>query len=502
MVGGENCVKASNSCSRSGSKRVIEEIGDELELGYNERSDFVGGNCGMRKIRVLERNDGEFRASRGVGLGIGDQANEEIGEKVELEKMGSSSDVVEEGRKLDFDLNESVFGDEEFSGSLLDVRENAQLIPVSMEVINISSDESEGENENFVAVGGKGKEIEKGDNDESKLGLDLGLDLGKMEVNQAAGESNSMGDGRRYTREEKGKEKLVQSWISLCKNSMESDLGPDLEEQMQSAVSALNLQITEEELELRRKQELSRLNINEQWEKRDAEELELRRERELFTLTHSAQQRQREAEERLHTHLTLRLSAQQRQREAEERQRTHRRLARPLEEDGHRESLEKEQKAPSVGIGIGSENFPNHFSTELNVHRERISKQKSAQQLIRWKPSEDRDHNISKPFVPSLLDLSLKVLADNADTIVSLEAVPDVLKRRLSNLLCDFRKMNVKTLDLFVRGSPAEIRIKDCSWITENQFTKSFESFDPRNLRVCCTIKFFQYLYIYMFCYF
>ncbi|KAH1100871.1 hypothetical protein GLYMA_13G110100v4 [Glycine max] len=87
-------------------------------------------------------------------------------------------------------------------------------------------------------------------------------------------------------------------------------------------------------------------------------------------------------------------------------------------------------------------------------------------------------------FVPSLQELCLEMLADNADAMVSLEGVPDELIRKLCNLLCDSRKMNTRFLELLLSGSPTEIRLKDCSWLTEEQFAKYFQTCDTTRLEV------------------
>ncbi|XP_022854644.1 uncharacterized protein LOC111375954, partial [Olea europaea var. sylvestris] len=90
----------------------------------------------------------------------------------------------------------------------------------------------------------------------------------------------------------------------------------------------------------------------------------------------------------------------------------------------------------------------------------------------------------SRPFVPSLLDLSLRVLAENAEGIVSLELVPDLLKERLTILLCNMRKMDVHMLNLLLKPCPTVIRVKDCSWLTESQFRQTFGNCDTESLRV------------------
>ncbi|KAL0323698.1 UNVERIFIED_CONTAM: hypothetical protein Scaly_2336900 [Sesamum calycinum] len=116
--------------------------------------------------------------------------------------------------------------------------------------------------------------------------------------------------------------------------------------------------------------------------------------------------------------------------------------------------------------------------------RERTSK-RAVQQLIEWKPSEEKQNqNITTPFAPSLLDVSLKALAENAEGIVSLELVPDNLRRRLTDMLCDMRKMNLNVLNLLLQGCPTEIRIKNCSWLTDEQFQQTFRNCQTKDLRV------------------
>uniref|UniRef100_A0A2P2P3H2 Uncharacterized protein LOC103929725 n=1 Tax=Rhizophora mucronata TaxID=61149 RepID=A0A2P2P3H2_RHIMU len=44
--------------------------------------------------------------------------------------------------------------------------------------------------------------------------------------------------------------------------------------------------------------------------------------------------------------------------------------------------------------------------------------------------------------------------------------------------------MNSHCFDLLVWGSPAEIQVRDCSWLTEEEFTKSFKGCDTKNLTV------------------
>ncbi|PSS19327.1 F-box protein like [Actinidia chinensis var. chinensis] len=139
-----------------------------------------------------------------------------------------------------------------------------------------------------------------------------------------------------------------------------------------------------------------------------------------------------------------------------------------------------QQQMQPIEADKNLENFVGPFSVAMEL----IKKRKNAEQMINWKPLKNRYPNNSVRPVPSLLDLSMKVLAKNSEAIVSLEYVPDSLKHRLANMFCDYRKMNSHTLNLLVQGYPTEICIKDCSWMTEEQFTEIFGSIDTKNLKV------------------
>ncbi|OMO86476.1 Leucine-rich repeat, cysteine-containing subtype [Corchorus olitorius] len=103
---------------------------------------------------------------------------------------------------------------------------------------------------------------------------------------------------------------------------------------------------------------------------------------------------------------------------------------------------------------------------------------------FKWVPKSDKGSSFVAPRVPSLLDLSMHTLAKNADAMVSLDHVPDMLRHKLSQLVCDSRKMDAHFLELLARGSPTEIRVKDGSQVTEDEFTKIFGSCDTKNLIV------------------
>lgn len=139
------------------------------------------------------------------------------------------------------------------------------------------------------------------------------------------------------------------------------------------------------------------------------------------------------------------------------------------------------------------EDWPGPFSTAMKIIRDREKKwipfgsdtvQENLIDKIKWKPKTDLEKLGGKLTVPSLQELCIRILAKNVDGIVSLEGVPDGLRHRLSQLLCDSRRMNDHFFELLVGGSPTEIRVRDCSWLSEEHFTKCFEESDTSNLVV------------------
>ncbi|KAF4363604.1 hypothetical protein F8388_002145 [Cannabis sativa] len=155
---------------------------------------------------------------------------------------------------------------------------------------------------------------------------------------------------------------------------------------------------------------------------------------------------------------------------------------------------EEEEEMPAKDFNESdTEDWPGPFSTAMKIirDRERTSLRRSSSvgskraQLI-WTPknSKGKEHECFRPRVPTLTELSTMCLADNADSITSLEFIPDVLKHRLSKLLSDSRRMDGQFFRLLVQGSPTEVRLWDCSWLTEEVFTDSLENFDPSNLAV------------------
>ncbi|KAL4563754.1 hypothetical protein LXL04_027799 [Taraxacum kok-saghyz] len=164
----------------------------------------------------------------------------------------------------------------------------------------------------------------------------------------------------------------------------------------------------------------------------------------------------------------------------------------PLEDE------EEEVELPQTKSYHDMEDWPGPFSTAMKIikDREANSKTNTSQQnsltsnklpltvpLI-WVPKVKQNHQIMKRTPPSLQELCMSIMAENVDAISSLESVPDVLRHRLTQQLCDTRKMNHHFLNLLASGSPSEIRIRDCSWLTEENFTKTIENTDTSKLTV------------------
>ncbi|KAI5445576.1 uncharacterized protein LOC127135754 [Lathyrus oleraceus] len=141
------------------------------------------------------------------------------------------------------------------------------------------------------------------------------------------------------------------------------------------------------------------------------------------------------------------------------------------------------------------EDWPGPFSTAMKIIRDREKKgihfqagsdsiQKSLIDSIKWNPKTNVEKLHGTFSAPSLQELCIRILAKNVDAVVSLESVPDDLRHRLSQLLCDSRRINYHFFELLVGGTPTEIRLRNCSWLSEEHFTKCFQASDTSNLVV------------------
>ncbi|CAL9088871.1 unnamed protein product, partial [Musa textilis] len=163
-------------------------------------------------------------------------------------------------------------------------------------------------------------------------------------------------------------------------------------------------------------------------------------------------------------------------------------------EDGSLEEEEGQQEIEDLSPDADHDDWPGPFSTAMRIIKERceklraresnsyVKKDETSQLKIPWMPS-----NNCKPFArppPTLRDLCMKVLSDNAEEIESFDGIPDVLKHKLILMLCHSRKMSSRLIGLLVRGSPTEIRLSDCSWATENLFQEVFSQCNTKCLKV------------------
>ncbi|KAG8367173.1 hypothetical protein BUALT_Bualt16G0045100 [Buddleja alternifolia] len=138
------------------------------------------------------------------------------------------------------------------------------------------------------------------------------------------------------------------------------------------------------------------------------------------------------------------------------------------------------------------EDWPGPFSTAMKIIKDRENKTggrhvisaKSEAVELKWIPKKQDPCKSQKQLAPSLQELCLSILAKNADAITSLECVPDVLRHKISWFLCDNRRMDAHFLELLLHGTPTEIRVRDCSWLSEEQFTKTFEGCNTSKLMV------------------
>ncbi|KAK4337979.1 hypothetical protein RND71_042466 [Anisodus tanguticus] len=151
-----------------------------------------------------------------------------------------------------------------------------------------------------------------------------------------------------------------------------------------------------------------------------------------------------------------------------------------------------EEIPQEVGETEETEDWPGPFSTAMKIIRDRETNIKHQQKSfsekskieVVWVPKKEQQCQFRKLVIPSLQDLCMDILVKNADAITSLDCVPDALRHRICQSLCDSRKMTYQFFDLLIRGSHTEIRIRDCSWLNEEKFTQSFEGCDTSNLVV------------------
>lgn len=151
----------------------------------------------------------------------------------------------------------------------------------------------------------------------------------------------------------------------------------------------------------------------------------------------------------------------------------------------HADVARREIPLPDADSGL--EDWPGPFSTAIKIIKDGkrcgASTDKSEAVELKWIPKL-QDLSKRQKLVPSLQELCLSILAKNSEAITSLDFVPDALRHKICWFLCDNRRMNHHFLELLVHGYPTEIRIRDCSWLSEELFAKIFEGCDASKLMV------------------
>lgn len=454
-----------------------EEDSRDVELNRSKRfnEEREGRDSKNKKTRISEPVHQSLGVSEGFGSQKGGTIRNELVGSVEEMNLIENVGLNLDDETIDLELNL------EFPWK----RKDEFLPPIPERraaIVEISSNESEDYDLNIVGgkdVNGRIEQIHK----------------------ENADISSSAGGERRYTRKEKGKAKVSDSWLSLSLNVENHPISEENAEEFMNNID-LGLRLLQTSFVLSSSAEGERRYTREEKGKAkvsdsllshdlDVEynpistDLPFRIEQEQKVEQFDAQLVEKDDDERTSDFINPQLpyNAQMEQYDATEwrkldRLRTARRFARS---EDYNEAPKNKEKASSDDNELFRK-YCGPFSTALKMVQERSTS--SDQQLIKWEPSSNKGSNQSRGLAPSLLDLCLKVLSQNAEAIVSLELVPDILQHRLADLLCDLRKMNAHTLKPLLKGSPTEIRIKDCSWLTDEQFLQAFGNLNKKELMV------------------
>ncbi|XP_068659009.1 uncharacterized protein [Aristolochia californica] len=159
------------------------------------------------------------------------------------------------------------------------------------------------------------------------------------------------------------------------------------------------------------------------------------------------------------------------------------------DEEGQGNAVPVDEGAPDV------EDWPGPFSTAMKIIKNREAKLNSRQgrssgdpnklgPSIEWTPRHNFGHMHPKCSIPSLASKCLLALCEYVEQISSLEGVPEVLRSKLSQALCNSRKMDSRVLDLLLAGSPSEVSVKDCSSVTEEKLKEILGRCETTKLEV------------------
>lgn len=502
----------------------------ELELDMPGLGKFLSDNHfpGFEETGVAKRFDGGFQNAGDVTADLirGERVKDQV-VVVEEDNMFRGKEVSHSGlQQVNSNIDDVIEIDMEQYNQLMAERRE-EIVAISSDdedVIVVAEVKGKGKQvehinsyENFGyfnhGLGGMGMDLFQVQNIDSYENFNLGfgrmemdrsqaeeinsyenfgnfnLGFGGMEMDYALGDGSSGSGAWRYSIEEKGKAKVGDPWLSIASEPVQMDflsegqefgILPNTSSSIPFQFESIELEQTDDQflttdLELRLEQVAAYADlvmpqfepplIEQQINQVPANNLEFGGEWIAVNAAQTVDALHQRADTVRHRAVSSQIAQ-------------HYARFNPLEAD-----TGLKQKSPSIEIDEQLGNSPGPFSTALKIIREQNLK-KNAHLLIGWKPSRNADFNGSARPIPSLLDLSLKILVQNAEALVSLEGVPDTLRKRLTDLLCDSRRMNTRMLNLLLKGSPTEIRIKDCSWLTEDGFIKSFRDFDGCNLMV------------------
>ncbi|KAI3864265.1 hypothetical protein MKX03_006098 [Papaver bracteatum] len=418
----------------SGSvKRKKKSTGADGDEGLKKKQKQKKGFEGLGNLGSGSGGSGSLRRSKRLMKNDDDDENEDLKKK-----------------EMEFDLN---------------------CVPLSSGSDD-SVDESEREEEERMGV----IDIDSSSELEEDLVLNLGgidVEYGNIDVVEMPGSSAAVVDeyGRKYSVKEKGKGKLNMdegSWLSM---SMEADMLPEEGE--------TDLGMLPEEGNAGT---VGSSTMNEE---------------EGLNLLGELEEKVREFEEKERSIKLVRLRARMRkdrkrwvkQRAAASASRFAR-VQREDEVDGEQRVAGNENEGvvePAIDQEV--EDWPGPFSTAMRIIKQRekgnvptrtwAASEKEPD--VEWEGAIDPER---KRVTPKLEDMSMNLLAKHVEALSSLRGIPDVLRNKLSNVLCDSRKMDSHFMELLTSGSPTEIRVKDGSWLTEEEFSKIMKGCDTSNLTV------------------
>ena len=179
------------------------------------------------------------------------------------------------------------------------------------------------------------------------------------------------------------------------------------------------------------------------------------------------------------------------------------------DKDEPSEDEEEEELEPSSD----PQDWPGPFATAARIYEEREAKlraresnsskvNKAANKAVVWSPSKEKKNPVRA--APSLTSLCINTLVEHSERIESLGDIPEELKHKLLKILCHSRKMNIHLLNELMCDSPAELHLSECSWLSDDDFEKTFGKCKTDSLQVLLFLHFMQIRYLlidpYFFC--